>query len=254
MSTTKGSAGGPRRDPWHFQRWAYRTRVGNPARRLVLIGLSLTCEGTTGYGWLGSEWLAGFAECSVATVRGHLNALEGAGLVARRREYRGTARTADAFLLLADEWAAWPGDEPLVREAPSHAANGQDLPGGVSARPSRVDRVPVRVEVPNWGELDERQRRVLVELRRFADVKGASLDEMRALAACRDFADRDHVGAAEKFAAWFVEGPGAARQRSDANATWRKWLVNEDPAPAARSAVAETGDLDRFDFGAEDGE
>lgn len=254
MSTTKDSAGGPRRDPWHFQRWAQRTRVGNPARRLVLLGLSLTCEGGTGYGWVFPEWLADFAECSEATVRAHLNALEGAGVIARRREYRGTTRTADAFLLLADEWAAWPGDEPLVREAPSHVTNGHDLPGGVTARPSAVGRVAVRVEVPNWGELDERQRRVLAELRRFADFKGASLDEMRALAACRDFPDRDHVGAAEKFAAWFGPGGrGEKRARSDANLTWREWLKNEDPAPAAR-AVAETGDLDRFDFGTEEGQ
>lgn len=231
-------------------------RVGNGTRKLVLWELARSCERSTGYGWVDVDALAEIAECRPSTVRGHLGDLERAGVLARRREYRGGERTADAFLLLSDDAAAWPGDEPLLREAPAHAGNGHG-PGGVTARPSAVDRVPVRVEVPNWDELEERQRRVLTELRRFADAKGASLNEMKALAACRDFPDRDHVGAAEKFAAWFVEGKGAARARSDGNATWRTWLKAEDPAPAARAARAatsETGDLDRFDFGAEDGE
>lgn len=245
MSDTKDS-GAPRRDPWHFARWAHELRVGNPTRRLVLMGLAATCEGASGYGWVIPEYLAEFAECSEATVRSHLHALEQAGLIARRREYRAEKRTPDGVLLLADEWAAWPGDEPLVREAPSHATNGHG-PGGVLAKPSAVDRVPVRVEVPNWGELQDWQQRVLVDLRRVADAKGASLDEMRALAACRDFADRDHAGAAEKFARWHI---GRNRVRSDVNKAWRKWLTDEDPAPAA-APVAETGDLDRFDFGTE---
>lgn len=245
------------RNPWHFHQWAHGLRVGSPARRLVLMALARTAEGNTGYGWLIPEYLADFAECSVATVRGHLNALEEAGLIARRREYYGGKRTrltTDAFLLLADERAAWPGDEPLVREDPAHFGNGHG-PGGVLTRPRTVDKRPVRTPVPNYGELDELRRRVLDELRRFADAKGASLDEMKALAACNDFPDRDHVGEAEKLAAWFIEGKGAARARSDANATWRTWLKNGDPlsVAVARGAkgVAETGDLDKYEFGEE---
>lgn len=253
MSNAKDSEGGPRRDPWHFERWARALRVGNGTRKLVLWELARSCEPLGGYGWLDVDALAEIAECRPSTVRGHLGELERGGVLARRREYRGGERTADAFLLLSDDAAAWPGDEPLLREAPAHVGNGHG-PGGVTARPLAVDRAPVRMEVPNWDELEERQRRVLAELRRFADAKGASLDEMRALAACRDFPDRDHVGAAEKFAAWFTTGPGAKRPRSDANATWRKWLQSEDPAPTARAATSETGDLDRFDFGAEGGE
>jgi hypothetical protein len=247
MSKTNGSNAIGGREPGFYRRWAVATRVGNPARRLVLMGLAGHAEGNTGYGWVIPEYLADFAECSVATVQSHLNALERASVIARRREYRGGKRTEDAFLLLADDEAAWPGDEPLVREAASHTTNGHG-PGGVLAKPSAVTRVPVRVEVPNFDELGGWQQRVLMELRRFADAKEASLDEMKALAACRDFADRDHIGAAEKFAAWWIEGKGASRARSDANATWRTWLKNSDPISAARRA-APPGDLDKYEFG-----
>lgn len=213
------------------------------------------CEGHTGYGWVFPGWLAAFAECSEGTVRGHLNALEESGVIARRREYRDTKRTEDAFLLLADEFAAWPGDEPLVREPASHAGNGVGV-GGVTAKPSAVAKGPVRVWVPNFEELAEWQQCVVLELRHFADAKGASLDEMRALAACRNFPDRDHVGAAEKFANWWIIGKGANKARSDTNATWRAWLKGEEPLSSAApgkgaAGVAETGDLDRFTFGEE---
>lgn len=248
MSKPDSSSGVGGRDPWFHQRWAYRLRVGNPARRLVLMGLAGHAEGSTGYGWVIPEYLADFAECSVATAHGHLNALEKAGIIARRREYRDGKRTADAFLLLADDQAAWPGDEPLVREAPSHAGNGHG-PGGVLAKPSAVAKVPKRVVVPNFDELEGSQQRVLLELRRFADAKSASLDEMKALATCSDFADRDHVGEAEKFAGWWVDGKGAGRARSDTNATWRTWLKGSDPITAAQRAAPAAGDLDKYEFG-----
>lgn len=245
------------RDLWFFERWASTVRTGNPARRLVLQGLARTAESNTGYGWVVPEHLAAFAECSVATVQGHLNALEKTGVIARRREYRGGKRTADAFLLLADEDAAWPGDEPLVREPASHTTNGHG-PGDVLAKPSTVDKQPRRVVVPNFGELQDWQQRVLIELRRFADAKGASLDEMKALAACNDFPDRDrdHVGDAENFAAWWTEGKGAPRGRSDTNATWRAWLKNSNPlsnsAARGTKTVAESRDLDKYRFGEEE--
>jgi DNA-binding transcriptional ArsR family regulator len=229
-----------RRDPWYFWQWAHRTKTGNPARKLVLLGLAASCETSTGYGWVIPEYLEGFAECSPATVSRHLAALEEAGVIARRREYRSGKRGPDAFLLLADEWVAWPGDEPLVRETPPQ--NGH------------VPKMPTRVEVLSWGALAPWQQRVLSDLRRFADAKTASLDEVKALAACRDFPDCDHVGAAEKFAAWHIAGKGANRSRSDTNAAWRKWLQGEAPLSVSTrgaSVVAETGDLDRFEFGGE---
>jgi hypothetical protein len=241
------------RDPWRFERWVIGSRVGNGTRRLVLLAMARSCEASTGYGWVTPESLGDFAECSVAAVARHLAALERAGFIARRREFVNGKRAADGFLLLADAGVGWPGDGPLSAAPAGHVGNGHAVPEGVDARPGSGKRPAVRVEVPSWEELDDRQRRVLVELRRFADAKGASLDEMRALAACRDFPDRDHVGAAEKFAAWFVEGKGATRSRSDGNATWRKWLAAEDPAPR-QAVTSETGDLDRFNFGAEGGE
>lgn len=255
MSEAKRSngSGGVPRDPWWFQRWAWEQSVQNPTRKLLLLELAQRCERDTGYGWMDYEAAALFAECSTATVRAHYNSLAGHGLIARRREYRGGQRAADAFLLIADQWAAWPGDEPLIREPPSHDGNGHG-PGGVVAKPQAGKRPPQRVEVPNFDELMSWQRRVVVELRRVADAKNASLHEMKALLACIDFPDRDHIGEAERFAAWFVEGKGAARARSDVNATWRTWLRNGDPVSAATSSrgsrgVAETRDLDQYEFG-----
>jgi DNA-binding transcriptional ArsR family regulator len=240
------------RDPWYFAGWAHGLKVGNPTRKLLLVWLA-GASSAAGYGWIDYAAAAEYAECSEQTARHHFAALEGHGLIARRREFRAASRFADGFLLLADAEVGWPGAGPLSAEPAGHVGNGHAVPEGLTARPGSGKRPAVRVEVPSWDELDDRQRRVLVELRRFADAKGASLDEMRALAACRDFPDRDHVGAAEKFAAWFVEGKGATRSRSDGNATWRKWLAAEDAAPR-QAVTSETGDLDRFDFGAEDGE
>lgn len=232
----------PLRDPWYFQRWAYGTVTGSLGRKAVLSALAVLADATTGRCEAKLDVLAQYVEASERTVRAHLRDLERMGLVASRPQFRvDRGSRSDEFLLLAEGIVAWPDGALVVRQE-GFAMNGH--------APER-ERPQKRREVANWGELEDWQRRVLTDLRRVADAKDASLDEARALAACQDFADRDHAGAAEKFARWYLEDKGRHRARSDINRAWRKWLAAEDPAPGV-AGVAESGDLDRFDFGTEE--
>lgn len=240
-------------DPWRFQRWAYDTKTGNSARKAVLSMLAMMADMNTGRCEAKQETLAEGCELTDRSVRAHLRSLEEMGLVARRPQWRrDRGRRGDEFLLLAPGVIEWPDGERVHPEGfsgpPGTNCNpprgietsGQEQPplltnGHLSERGNTPSRT--RVEVPNFALLDGKYQRILTELRRFADSKGASLDEPKALAACADFPGRDYVGAAEKMAEWFTSGPGGNTGRSSTNATWRKWLGNEAATAAAAPTV-----------------
>jgi DNA-binding transcriptional ArsR family regulator len=96
------------RDPWHFQRWAFATTTGSSGRKAVLMALSSMADSTSGRCEAKVETLVQMTEISDRTVRTHLAALDDAGLIARRPQYRADrGRRGDEFLLLApgiDEW------------------------------------------------------------------------------------------------------------------------------------------------------
>jgi hypothetical protein len=133
-------------DPWRFQRWAFNTSTGSVGRKAVLVALAVMADVNTGRCEARQDTLAQQVEADARTVRRHLRDLEGAGLIARRHQYRiDHKRRNDEFLLLAPWVEAWPDGMPV----PKHTATGQSDPYRTeSARPTGQNQpdLPDRID------------------------------------------------------------------------------------------------------------
>lgn len=79
--------------------WALLAKTGSPTTKAVLLVLADTCN-HEGICWPGQEYIAVRAEVSVRSVRNHLEVLESAGLLSRRKRGRkGGGRTSDEYFL-----------------------------------------------------------------------------------------------------------------------------------------------------------
>lgn len=158
-------------DPWAFQRWAFSVETGNPVRKAVLSMLAMMADATTGRCEARQGTIARGVEASERAVRGHLKALEDAGVIARREQRRFDGRRrGDEFLLLAPGVVEWPDGEVVELPAdaasegvdtrheatetpgtdrPSHPAGsaGQELPP--LERPPENDRSNAREDAPS---------------------------------------------------------------------------------------------------------
>jgi hypothetical protein len=247
-------------DPWYFQRWARKQKLGNATRKLILTSLAITAEATSGSGFASQEDLAGYAECSVRTVSTHLKVLEEDCLISRKKRFsRNGYRLADGFILLAPGVESWPdGDEittgknrlpedsstgnPL-QGPPERAVAGQELPKN-NPSPSKNGRARPD-EVPGGfpDELRPHARsvfRILVSQSEAMNVKKISA---RALG--HVIMGRPHkplVKSAHDYCAW-LDG----KSRSDLVAGYRNWLdgaedlagtelLDDNGQPAARVA------------------
>lgn len=123
-----------KRDPWFFQQWAFRQKTGSPGRKAVLMALSTLADATTGRCECKQETIAEWVEVDERSVRRHLKALEAAGLLARRPQYRkDRGRRGDEFLLLADGVDFWPDGERV------HPDNLTAPPGQEAYPPRGID-------------------------------------------------------------------------------------------------------------------
>lgn len=263
-------------DPWEFQRWAFATTTGNPVRKAVLSFLASMADTNTGRCEARQATLAQGVEASERAVRGHLKALEDAGIVARRAQRRRDgSRRGDEFLLLAPWVTEWPDGEPLHAadhagstrngstkppgtDRPNHPAAraGQELPLGTTTRNGRSPRASAGDEIPDDfpDALRPHARIVLPLLQQVAVQHGAR--EVRALALARVMMGRPRkpfVKSAHDFAAWAVD-PG--RSLRDVVASYRTWLDRErdlqgferiTPGPSASSVVDDRSRYDRED-------
>lgn len=126
------------RDPWFFQRWAFRTKTGSTPRKAVLNALGMMADTTTGRCEAKVCTIAAGCEMGERTVRTHLAALVDDGLIARRPQYRADGgRRGDEFLLLAPGVVEWPDGTPVPQRpgggggelpTPPAAAAGGDSP------------------------------------------------------------------------------------------------------------------------------
>lgn len=125
-------------DPWAFQRWAYKTRVGSPARKAVLMVLAVMVDTNTGRCEAKQDTLATACETTDRTIRDHLTVLEHNGVIARRHQQRGDgSRRNDEYLLLAPWVNEWPDGTPVQRPLSPiqpEDSSGADLPDISSAR------------------------------------------------------------------------------------------------------------------------
>jgi hypothetical protein len=114
---------------WAFQHWAYKQRLGNATRKLILGSLATMAESNTGWCCPDQTRLAEYAECSTRTVREHLKHLEDADMIRRRRRFdRGGHRISDQFLVLAPWVNEWPDGEPITRQSLPEDSAARTLP------------------------------------------------------------------------------------------------------------------------------
>lgn len=142
------------RTPWEFQRWAFERQTGHPTRKALLSMLAMMADAETGRCEAKQTTLAAGIEAGERVVRGHLKALEDAGLIARRPQFRrDRGRRGDEFLLLAPWVTEWPDGEPVRGVQPADSAGGgrgRILPGGAVAHdptprsPAAAQELPLK--------------------------------------------------------------------------------------------------------------
>lgn len=231
-------------DPWRFQRWAFDTKTGNPARKAVLNALAMMADTNTGRCEAKVETIAEGSEMGDRTVRGHLKALTEAGIIARRPQFRADGgRRGDEFLLRAPWVTEWPDGTPLQNlqpppspsddptPSPSDAAQERPLKNGHASKQdeARADAFP--------DELPDDLHDVAVAAGKI--LKAVALRRGQAKAVTRaavghavlTFPDRDHVKVARDVEAWLEHGNGARRACRDVVARYRNFLDSSDPRP-----------------------
>lgn len=136
-------------DPWRFQKWAFETPVGNPVRKAVLSMLAMMADMNTGRCEAKQDTLALGVEVTERAVRGHLKALEGMGLIARRPQFRfDRGRRGDEYLLLAPGVKEWPDGERIAEPTPRNEVPGEDGSGGTDRpHPPEAGGTPPGVSV-----------------------------------------------------------------------------------------------------------
>lgn len=231
-------------NPWHFQRWAFDARTGSAGRKAVLNVLALMADTNTGRCEAKVETIADGSEQSARTVRSHLKALDEAGFIARRPQFRADGgRRGDEFLLLAPGVTEWPDGTP-VQDSP-----GGDLPSddptpsppvAAQERPLRNDHAKAKKE-PREDEFPDDLPPELFEIAIAAGkiLKRVAVERGQAKAVTRltvghavlTYPDRDHVLVAREVEAWMLHGRGAQRSCRDVVARYRNFLSNAEPRP-----------------------
>lgn len=266
-------------DPWEFQRWAYGTKVGSPARKSVLMVLATMADANTGRCEPKQATLAEACEMGERTVRGHLKAMEDAGVIARRHQQRvDGSRRSDEFLMLAPWIKEWPDGSPIQTAesaarptgsaAPIHAAAGdqsmrhgvaaQERPEGTTRRTSKEERAREKAQtLPDDfpEELKPHARRVFSLLRDVADQHNAREVTPRGVGlAIMGHPGRRFVGVAYELASWAQSG----RHVEDAVGTYRTFLKRADvfagveplngPTPTRQNGNGRRGGIQSGDF------
>lgn len=261
-------------DSWWLQRWARQQRTGDSTRKLILTMLAEAADIDLATCHPSQATLAEWCECAERTVRGHLKALEAAGLIARRKRFLHGKPTSDAILLLAPGVETWPDGQPVAtgsERPPEDSAAGGPLPPNAPGKenaPSRDVRPKQRSEekgrkaavadasdsVPDGfpDELRPHARLVLPVLREVAAQHNARRVTALALGRLMMEPSRRHkpfVKAAHDFATWAADPP---RPIKDVVASYRTWIDRERDLQAIervdngpRGGAGRTGRFDR---------
>jgi hypothetical protein len=128
-------------DPWAFERWAFETTTGSSGRKAVLVVRAAMADTNTGRCEAKVATVAQACEMGDRTVRTHLKALESAGVIARRAQFRADrGRRGDEFLLLPPWVGEWPDGTPLPNRPVGSPKGGGGLPRDGRARTATEER------------------------------------------------------------------------------------------------------------------
>ena len=117
--------------------WAFGQRVGSPMAKLVLLSLADHHNDETGTDpFPAIETIAAETEMNERSVRRHLDALEAAGLIARRARGRGKAYGLSLPLKPDTESGEAPSSLPTTPDSVSRT------PDSVSATPDSLSKTP----------------------------------------------------------------------------------------------------------------
>jgi DNA-binding transcriptional ArsR family regulator len=219
--------------------WALRQCVGSPGAKLVLLVLA-DVSNAEGWSYYGQESLATMAELSVRTLRQHLGALEGAGLLERvRRSLADGSRTSDGYVLRLDSLpedssGSERGDNRKISTGQPEDSSGGSIGGlePLGNRKEKEARAPESVgdgDLFDSGEIDEHARAVgqmCIRLRLPWPLKSTTIDEWcRRIRSEPRFAGLDFVYETRKAADHF-DGVPASKRRRRVDATLRRWYEN----------------------------
>lgn len=229
-------------DPWAFSRWAYEMVTGNPNRKAVLMMLATLADHTTGRCEAKVSTIVKATELGERTVRTHLGALEDAGVIDRRPQYRvDGGRRGDEYLLRAPWVDGWPDGTPLRQlqgggaatgEAPLQTEGEQERPPRDGHAPGQARRAHAREaaqQVPDDfpDELRPHAKIVMRVLRDVARQHNAREVTARGVALAMMAHPRHPlVASAYAFASWAADPPRPIR---DVVASYRTWLSRERP-------------------------
>lgn len=232
-------------DPWAFQRWAFETKVGSPARKAVLSMLAMMAEHNTGRCEAKQDTIAQGVEAGERSVRAHLKGLEEDGIIARRPQFRiDGSRRGDEYLLLAPGVTEWPDGTPIRPPADSTGGQsgypptgtehaGQEQPLGNDHASGRKNAGESADAFPE--DLDPSLHEVAIAagkiLKATALRRGQKKEVTRAAVghAVLSYPDRDHVNVARRVEAWLLYEKGARKPCSDIVARFRNFLDNSEP-------------------------
>ncbi len=198
--------------------------------------------------WIIGEVFPTDEDVTPVLLREWLGELQGAGLIVRYEV------DGEAYIQCHDFNDHQVINKPKASEIPAPPAGEEESGSAPVLVPDDSDP---EVEGEGKGEKEEETTAADVIVRRLDHVafsRGAKPPKVdAALKVCADFADRDLDAEVEKFAHYWVDGPGEKRPLTDVAWAWRNWLERAKPrAVAAGSSASQarasvTDDLRRLE-------
>lgn len=126
----------------HHINWAFKQEIDKPGAKLVLVALANFADQKSGTCFPGQNYLARQTSLGERTARRHLNGLERAGYIRRRKRRRKDgSRTSDLITLNTDL------DVQTIHSAEAELPANSDLPTGQAAQTSPAKSAGLYTEV-----------------------------------------------------------------------------------------------------------
>jgi len=221
--------------------WAFRQRVGSPMAKLALLALADHHNDETGTDpFPAIETIAAETEMNERSVRRHLDALEAAGLIARRSRGRGKCYRLSLPPKPDTESGEAPSSPPTTPDSVSSTPDSLSVtPDSVSTTPDTESTEPEGTNSNREGTGEKARTR--------ADRANRLSDDWQPSQADINFAreeglDDGHIQrTADRFRDCWIAQPDARARKLDWSATWRNW-VRKDAEQMQGPGTARAGD------------
>lgn len=236
--------------------WAWELARSGDVGGGVLLTLLRVADHADNEGicWPGEQSLAEYTGHDQRTVRRHLARLESDGLLHRERQgsEKGRGRGKDRILLHLDHADKLSGeasdDQPDISDAST--GHSEHLQPDISD--TALYREPSEEPSVTASSARGSHPAVFAALERVTFARSAaSVSPDSVSRCCAQFADRDLLAEAERFAHYWTDGPGAKKSLKNVGWAWRNWLERARPAEAKAPRDSVADDLRRLEAEAE---